>query len=188
LVLTGGQSRRMGHDKAHIKYHNKPHYQHTADIISPQVEETFISVAHDHNSKEKFQYKLIKDQHSNMGPIGGILSAFKYNPDVAWLTVACDLPFITTDVIAHLINQRQPSKIATCYLNPKRQSPEPLLTIWEPTAYPIIQDYLSKGIDSPMRILLDQDINLINIKNPKALMNANDPVQKRNALDDLDGD
>ena len=185
LVLTGGQSRRMGYDKAMIEYHQKPHYEYTADILSQHVEETLISVAHNQNKHKSSLYIMINDQHLNIGPIGGLLAALKYNADVAWLTVACDLPFLNTDVISDLISQRQISKMATCYLNPDTQNPEPLLTIWEPKAYPILQDSLSKGLYSPMKILTNNDTNLIKIKYAKALTNVNDPAQKKNALDDL---
>jgi molybdopterin-guanine dinucleotide biosynthesis protein A len=185
IILTGGRSRRMGHDKAQIIYHNKPHYQYTADMVNPYVEQTYISVAHDNDTMEEAPYPHIKDSYQDIGPIGGILSALEYNTDVAWLTVACDLPYITADVIRQIIRHRQKSKMATCYINPESKLPEPLLTVWEPKSYSIIKKYLGKSILSPKRILMDNDIELVKIKNTKALMNANDPMQKNKAMKDL---
>jgi molybdenum cofactor guanylyltransferase len=186
LVLSGGQSKRMGTDKSKIEYHGKAQSEYMADMLSQHTEETFISVTHDYSDTSDDNHKIIKDSYLGLGPIGGILSAFRYNPDAAWLTVACDLPYLTEDTIMQLVNERDTAKLATCFYNSATDTIEPLITIWEPRAYPAMLDYLSMGYASPSKVLLDHDINLIEIKNPKALTNANDPLQKKTAMEDIE--
>ncbi|MBK6976844.1 MAG: NTP transferase domain-containing protein [Cytophagaceae bacterium] len=67
-----------------------------------------------------------------MGPYGAILSAFKFNPNVAWLVLACDMPLVGKNEIDFLIQNRNPSKIATACYNPETNFPDPLFTIWGP--------------------------------------------------------
>ena len=44
LVLTGGQSARMGRDKASLTYHGRTQLEWAMDLIKPYVEKAFVSV------------------------------------------------------------------------------------------------------------------------------------------------
>ena len=91
LVLAGGRSTRMGEDKGEIVYHNQPQRDHMAGLLNNYCAETFLSVADEKLSSE---YLQIKDSFAGLGPMGGILSAFRQDPDSAWLVVATDIPLL----------------------------------------------------------------------------------------------
>ncbi len=173
LVLAGGNSQRMGLDKGQIVYHQKEQREHEADLLNGFCAKTFISCKKEHQDSIQSQYDLICDTYIGLGPYGGILSALREHPDRAWLVVACDLPFLTQSSVEQLISERDTSKLATCFYNKETQFPEPLITIWEPRAYPILLDYLSQGFSCPRKVLINEDIKMIEPVDNSTLININ---------------
>ena len=176
LVLAGGKSTRMGFDKGGIEYFGKPQREHMADVLNALCSETYISVR---EAKVDFEssYSLLSDSFSGLGPYGGILSAFRSDPNAAWLTVATDVPMIDEKLLAHLISKRNVHKMATCFHNPETDFPEPLITIWEPRAYPRLLEFLSLGYSCPRKALINSDVQEIDIPDLQLLSNVNTPEE-----------
>lgn len=163
LVLIGGKSTRMGTDKSKIHYHDKPQAAFLYDLLQDTLgqENTFYSVR-DKNQEQNLP--VITDTFLNLGPFGGICSAFQSNPNVAWLVIATDLPNITKKQISLLLQHRNPSKIATAFKGKSKQFPEPLITIWEPKAYAILLQFLALGYSCPRKVLINNDIEIVEIE------------------------
>jgi molybdenum cofactor guanylyltransferase len=174
-VLAGGKSTRMGRDKSAIAWHGKEQQYYLADLLKPFCREVFISRREALPEKDQ-QYKILVDAYQGIGPYGGILSAFKFRPDCAWLIVACDLPLIDNTVLNHLFENRDPTKLATTFQSPHDGLPEPLITIWEPKSYPVLLSYLSQGFTCPRKVLIKSNDALF-LKPPDAdsLLNVNTP-------------
>lgn len=176
LVLAGGKSQRMGKDKGMINYHGIPQRQFLFDLMETTCKERFYSCRAD--QKPDFEgLALIFDRFVGLGPYGAILSAFLQQPDAAWLVVAVDLPLIDESIIADLCKRRNPSKLATAYLNPETGFPDPLLTIWEPRAYPVLLQFLAQGYSCPRKVLINADIELLETHRPEVLTNVNSPEE-----------
>ena len=181
LVLSGGQSTRMGKDKGSIFYHNKSQRDYVFDLLQTQCSDVFISCnaqqarLHTHTQK-------IEDTFLNLGPIGGILSAFQQAPNAAWLTVACDLPFLNEHTIKHLITHRNPSKMATAFWDVEDKFPEPLVTIWEPKAYPVLLHFLAQGYSCPRKALINNDVEMLQAPDASAFTNVNTKEEYQEAL------
>ena len=176
LVLAGGNSTRMGHDKGAIKYHGKAHREYLADLLNDFCSHTYLSVRNE-SINFKTQYSTIPDSFLNLGPYGGILSAFKKDPNSAWLVVATDLPLLDVNTLNDLMKGRDKSKMATCFHNPETAFPEPLLTLWEPRAYPILLQFLAYGYSCPRKVLINSEIRELPIKNADVLRNVNTPEE-----------
>jgi len=176
LVLAGGKSQRMGKDKGSLNYHGKAQREYEADLISKYCNEVFISYSEAQTDNPASSYKAIRDSFTGLGPYGAILSAFREHPNQAWLTIACDLPLLTTESITLLIKNRNTSKLATCFHNPETKFPEPLITIWEPRAYPVLLEFLSQGYSCPRKVLINTDIEEIEVRETAFMKNVNDPT------------
>ena len=163
LVLIGGKSTRMGKDKSQLEYHGKPQREYLKTILSNQLVENavFYSVRDDKQLENEEQF--ITDKFFDLGPFGGICSAFMHDPNKAWLVIATDLPFVTEEVINLLLTKRNPSKIATTFKGKSKNFPEPLITIWEPKAYPVLLNYLAQGYSCPRKVLINNDVEIIEI-------------------------
>lgn len=182
LVLAGGKSVRMGRDKGEISYHGKPQREYQADLLHPFCQDVFISCRHNQNNTFTSEYKKIEDQFHGLGPYGGILSAFREHPNHAWVTLACDLPYMNKETLSKLAASRDPRKVATCFHNPKTKFPEPLITIWEPRAYPILLEFLSQGYSCPRKVLINTDILEIEMDNTLCMTNVNDKEEYEKAI------
>lgn len=172
LVLAGGKSTRMGADKGLLDYHGKPQREYVYDLLSGLCEEIYFSVRAEQQVIGK---NVVEDRFVNMGPMGGILSALMTNPERAWLVVACDLPLVDSKTLQFLVNERNASKIATAFLDPEAQFPEPLIAIWEPKSYAFLYHFLSLGYSCPRKVLINSDIALIKVPDNHVLANANEP-------------
>ena len=184
LVLAGGKSQRLGHDKTVIDYHGEEHWSYLAKTLSDSCDQVFVSKRPDQDSRES-QYEELDDAFVGLGPFGGILTAFKHAPNNAWLVVASDLPF-ASEAIDALIAQRNPSKVATAFHNPDTDFPDPLMTIWEPRAYPVLLNFLAQGYSCPRKALINSDIQEVEVEDERWLLNVNTEDDLKRAMEELD--
>jgi len=175
LVLAGGKSERMGFDKGTVNWFGKEQRFYLADMLKPLCKEVFISCREDQLDAITKANPVLTDTFTGLGPYGAILSAFREQPDSAWLVIACDLPLLDTDTLEYLVANRDTSKIATAYQSPDNEFPEPLIAIWEPKSYPQLLSFLSMGYSCPRKVLINSDVKLLQAKNPEALSNVNTP-------------
>lgn len=185
LVLSGGKSVRMGLPKDRINWHGKEQRYYLADILAHFCDKVYISCRQDQACDLDSNYKFINDVYSDIGPLGGVLSAFQFKPKQGWLVVACDMPFLDEDCFEFLIKSRNAGKIATAYQNPNDNLPEPLITIWEPKSYPILNNYLDSGNTSLRKILINNDTLIIKSLKPEMLLNINTPEEMLRAKEIL---
>jgi molybdopterin-guanine dinucleotide biosynthesis protein A len=112
LILSGGQSSRMGREKRLIQYHGKTQEAYLFELLGKFCEKVFVSL----NANQHSNYPYIYDAYHEMNsPLVGILSAFQHEPEQAWLVVACDMPFVTHETIQYLIDARDISQKATAF-------------------------------------------------------------------------
>ncbi len=168
LILIGGQSSRMGSDKSLLHYHGKPQREYLFDVAAKFCTEVYFSCRTEQNITQTH----IIDNYS-LGPVGGILSAFEHNKNVAWLVIACDMPLINKTHFEVLIKNRNPEKTATAFFNPDTNAPDPLFAIYEPKAFGSLLSYIHSGNKSPKNFLQNADIELVIRKNVNFLQNIN---------------
>jgi molybdopterin-guanine dinucleotide biosynthesis protein A len=173
LVLTGGHSTRMGADKSLLDYHGKPQREYVFEMLEKFCSDVFTSCRKDQDVPPHLH--PLTDVFEIEGPMNGILSAFARWPDIAWIIVAVDMPFITADTFERLLRHRDRDKIATCYYNPGTGLPEPLLTLWEPAAYPLLVEFAQSGKKSPREFLRTHPTSMIDPPDSKMLLNFNYP-------------
>jgi molybdopterin-guanine dinucleotide biosynthesis protein A len=176
LVLAGGRSTRMQRDKAALSYHGRTQLEWAIALLAPYAQRVFVSCRADQaNDPVRRQFDQIVDSAENLGPIAGIMAAQAKYPAVAWLVVACDLPFLDQGTLSTLISARQPRRVATAYRSSHEVLPEPLCAIYEPASREPIAAYVATGKNCPRKFLINSDVHLIDEPNPHALDNVNTP-------------
>ncbi len=182
LVLAGGASTRMQRDKAALLYHGRPQLEWTFDLLSEICERVFVSVRREQMSDPvRSRFPQIIDRVADKGPIAGIASAQAEHPDVAWLVVACDLPFLNRATLGHLLSQRDPARHATAYRSSHDGLPEPLCAIYEPGSRLGVEMYLAAGKNCPRKFLGEADVRLLEQPDPRSLDNVNTVEEHRAA-------
>jgi molybdenum cofactor guanylyltransferase len=177
LVLAGGQSLRMGQDKGAMLWHGKEQRYYMADLLGGLCQAVYISCLPEQQAELDANYNTLPDTFTGLGPYGAILSAFREDPDAAWLVVACDLPLLDLATLQHLQEHRNTSAIATTYASPQDGFPEPLIAIWEPKSYPVLLSFLAQGYTCPRKVLRNSEIHLITAPDADALRNVNTPEE-----------
>jgi molybdopterin-guanine dinucleotide biosynthesis protein A len=171
LVLIGGQSKRMGQDKSKLQLQGKSQLEASVELCASVCDSVWVSGRSDQTEGHAF----IADRLLDMGPIGGILSAMETHPDRAWLVMAVDMPWMSTDVLQELVHQRDPFAVATAYREPEGRFPEPLCAIYEPKAKLALYQFLGLGTRCPRKVLINTNTHLVHCSDPQALGNANTP-------------
>jgi len=178
LILAGGESSRMGTDKSVMDYHGVPQRDRVVELIAPHCCELYLSCK---TKPENCDLPVIEDSISGLGPMSGILSAFRTDPNAAWLVVACDLPHLDAASIDELVQARCRNRAGTAFQNPESGFVEPLITIWEPRMYPELLLFMSQGVNCPRRALMQADVRIIEPSNPWALRNVNSTIEAEQA-------
>ena len=181
LVLAGGKSSRMGKDKTQLVYHGKAQCDYAVEILENNLLQTFISVAQDERNST---HQYIQDKFVGLGAFGAICSAFQHDPNSAWLVIATDLPFVTEHLIKLLLVKRNPKKMATAIKGKSKEFVEPLITIYEPKAYPILLSYLAQGYSCPRKVLINSDVEIIEVDD-NLIRNVNTPDEFQDAINEL---
>jgi molybdenum cofactor guanylyltransferase len=183
LVLAGGRSTRMQRDKAALTYHGRTQLEWAVALLQPYVQRVFVSVRPDQTTDPvRARFDQIVDARDDLGPIAGIMAAQAKYPQVAWLVVACDLPFLDHNTLSTLIAARQPQRVATAYRSSHDVLPEPLCAIYEPTSRERLIAHVESGKNCPRKFLIKSDVNLIDEPNPHALNNVNTPDEYGSAM------
>jgi molybdopterin-guanine dinucleotide biosynthesis protein A len=183
LILGGGKSLRMGEDKSQIEYHGIAQWKYLSLCMEDLGLPLHISCRED--QREIFSRKganLLLDRVKDIGPIGGLISAFMHDSSKAYLTIACDLPNVDSAFLFELISQRDPSAFATAFVNSEKGWPEPLITIWEPRSFLRIMQFVGVGNTCPRKVLMNSPVKLIEPSDQRFLLNVNNPEERDKVL------
>ncbi len=99
LILAGGDSRRMGQDKASLVLQGKTLLEHVTATMQAVFPKVIVSVRQPRAGVELPQ---VCDEVTASGPLGG-LAAGLAQAGTPWVfAVACDMPFITPALVEGL--------------------------------------------------------------------------------------
>ena len=173
LILTGGESSRMGRDKASISYGKSPQWQSAHELLLPFCKKVYWSCTEKQKNDWGIGSRGLVDKLLGHGPAGGLHRAFTLLPDVAWLVMGCDYPLLETEDIGCLVSSREEGFSAISFFNEHKQEIEPMITLWEPEAQQRFLKAFSLGEDSPRRILKTTKIKTLIPRSPEILTNRN---------------
>ena len=178
LVLAGGRSTRMQRDKAALEYRGRSQLERAMALLEGRVSRAFVSVRPEQREEPtRARFPQIVDLEEGLGPVAGILAAQKRFPEVAWLVVACDLPFLDGPTLERLIGARVPGRAATAFRSRHDGLPEPLCAIYEPSSGAALRAFVDAGGECPRKFLLRSEIELIDLADARALENINTPEE-----------
>lgn len=103
-VLAGGKSSRIGTDKALLKLDGQTLIERAVSTLRPYTGDPIIIT----NASDKYKFlnlSVYSDIIADTGPLGGILTALEKSNTTHCLVLACDLPFVSGELIKILCNQ-----------------------------------------------------------------------------------
>lgn len=141
-ILAGGQSRRMGYDKAALLIEGEPLLLRTARLMREVVSELAI-IGPPERAALVPDTPVIPDSWPNCGPLGGIATALQ-SPlsGEAVVVVGCDMPFLNPALLRHLITLASEADAVVVRLDGQAH---PLHALYQRRCLPIIDAQLTTG-------------------------------------------
>ncbi len=181
FILAGGQSSRMGADKALLPGPDGvPLLLRIAAIL-----QTITPIVHVIASPDLYGHlglPVTPDLRPGQGPLAGIETALSLDLAEWNLILACDMPNLQADPLIGLIRQSFTSQ-SDCILsiNPSGR-PEPLCSLYRRTALPAIRDSLDRGVRKVTSALEGLQVAHFAIDNQEVITNLNTPQEWREHL------
>jgi molybdopterin-guanine dinucleotide biosynthesis protein A len=160
VVLAGGDSRRMGENKAFLSVQGKTLIQHILDQIDRLFDEILISASR-RDEFDHLGYQVVLDESPGEGPmaaIKGALSAAQFEKN---FVIACDIPDINLAFLDNLIESAASYEIVVP-VSPQNKY-EPLFAVYSRSTISPMQGLLEKGERSLLplfKLCLTQFISL----------------------------
>src|SRR5215212_7540734 len=127
VLLAGGESRRMGTDKATFLFRGKPLWQVQLDTLrNLRPAEIFLS-ARTEPSWRPDDVQFIADVPPACGPLSGLAASLAKIHTGHLLALAIDLPFMTEDYLRSICDAIEPSRGVVAKIDHRF---EPLATVY----------------------------------------------------------
>ena len=102
VLLAGGESRRMGQDKATIIFRGEPFWKRQLDLLRSLGPEKIFMSARTEPSWLPPETELLLDEPPTRGPLSGLAKALERMPTTHLVALAVDMPFMTREPLQAL--------------------------------------------------------------------------------------
>jgi molybdopterin-guanine dinucleotide biosynthesis protein A len=104
VILSGGKSLRMGHDKAFIEIAGLPMIERILRVLRDLFEETLI-VANQTDPYRRLDTSIYTDAIPGRGALGGLYTGLLFSSFDTSFCVGCDMPFLSPSLISYLTDK-----------------------------------------------------------------------------------
>lgn len=170
-ILAGGQSRRMGRNKALIRFQDKTVIEHVMAAI-PARQEYIKIVTNDRELFDFLPVAAISDIHPNLGPISGVHAGLVDSPFQFNFFIACDMPLISAELLTSLLARHTDEDI---FGLKSQRGAEPLCAIYSKKCMPVIEEQIKTGNYSLHDLFKKLPSDFVEPLDPEQLLNMNTP-------------
>ena len=146
-ILIGGKSSRMGQPKhllQGIEQRHESWIERTIRLVTPLVDGLVVSGKGD-LPRSVAGGTRIPDIPGVEGPLTGVLSAMRWQPNKRWLVIACDMPFISKNAIEWLLLENEPGCWGRIPRLAGAKFCEPLFAVYDGRAAHLLEEQLLTG-------------------------------------------
>jgi molybdopterin-guanine dinucleotide biosynthesis protein A len=172
LILMGGQSTRMGSDKAFVQWQGQTLLEKAIDHLSGITQDIHLSVNTEQYNLLHNEYACIQDRYPDKGPLGGILSALEILQEDL-IVLAVDMPNLTARAVKDLISAAKDSETITCYQ--LKESIQPFPSYWSVRLLPKLEESVLNNRLAMIKFIIAQEPNLISTNDNELFNNFNRP-------------
>lgn len=169
-ILAGGQSKRLGQDKALISIHadGRPLIAHQIELLRALSDDLFI-VGPERPGYRDLNAPLVLDDYPGEGPLGGIATALRRARHERVLVVACDLPFLSLPLLRWMLEQdRFRAAIVPCIPGQSRQGAglvrQSTHAIYARSMLAGVENALARGIRQAAQVLATIDTRCLPVE------------------------
>jgi len=152
IILAGGQSRRMGRDKASLPLGEQTLLEQLIEQLAGRFQEIIISVSKD-QSYPLNNVRQVEDRYENAGPLAGLLAGLQASSSDISLVVPCDQPEIDLGIVRDMLQVLGQHDLV--YPRLDGQIPHPLFALYRRSLWPVIEKLINEGKLSVLHLLTE---------------------------------
>jgi len=151
-VLSGGASSRFGRDKALVRFGAIPLLFEIVQLAQTCTSEVAVVAGAQNYADLGGNFEIIEDRWPGEGPLGGIITALQHtaatDASAEWnLILSCDMPFLTAEWLAFLVEHaRDSDKEIQVILPHSAHGPEPLCACYRTSAAAPLKNVFDRGV------------------------------------------
>jgi molybdopterin-guanine dinucleotide biosynthesis protein A len=155
LILAGGDSRRMGQDKAALVLDGESLLDRVSTTIQQIFFKTIISVR---QLRSEVKVQQVCDELPGNGPLAGLIAGLA-QAETPWVfAVACDMPFVTADVVIHLAALRNGFQAVVPMVG---GYPQPLAAFYAVSTLETMRESMAAGDRSLLGVLMKLQVRYV---------------------------
>jgi len=170
VILAGGKSSRFGVNKALLEINGSKLIDRVTGLLISIFERVILIT----NSPDEYLYlglPIREDLIKGLGPIGGILTGLEDINDEAGFFIACDMPFVSEDLIRYIVSVRGGFDAVVPKIDWKI---EPLHALYRKSCLPVIRGLIASGVYQTIKAFDMLNVRYLN----EAEIRANDPQMR----------
>jgi molybdopterin-guanine dinucleotide biosynthesis protein A len=141
VILAGGQSSRMGSNKALLPYRGGRFIESIHQTMSALFNDVLLVT----NTPEQYEFlpcHKVADIYQGMGALAGLHAGLSHSRTEQIFVVACDMPYLNTDLIRALLARRHQADVV---IPESAHGLEPLHAVYSRSCLPYVQAALLSG-------------------------------------------
>lgn len=163
IILAGGKSSRMNYfPKGLLKVNGKSFIQRTKETLQ-EISENVLII-----SNNPFYNFLgcptYQDLIRNEGPLGGLITGLVYSTSEINLVTTCDMPFTSTELFMHLLDNCEGYDAVIPYIH---ERPQPLCGLYRKNALNLLGEMLRKNTLKMEAVINHLNTNRLEVSHQK---------------------
>ncbi|MFC1966090.1 molybdenum cofactor guanylyltransferase [Chloroflexota bacterium] len=143
VVLAGGKNLRLGKNKALETFYGKSLIERVIERIRPLASQILIVTSKQQSDLAVAGTEALLDLYPDKGPLVGIYTGLTYSRSSHSITVACDMPFLNTELLRYMTELSGDFDAVVPRL--EEEKIEPLHAVYSKSCLPAIRERLESN-------------------------------------------
>ena len=145
VIQAGGASTRMGRNKANLPFLGTPLIQRVIHRLQPIADQILIVTNHPDEYPD-LDIPMLPDVRSNLGALGGLLTALVHAEQDFVANVACDMPFVNPALLNFFLDMITADSGADVIIPRTKHGYEPMHAVYRrASCLPAVEQALDLG-------------------------------------------
>ncbi|MEZ6123330.1 MAG: molybdenum cofactor guanylyltransferase [Planctomycetaceae bacterium] len=191
IILCGGQSRRMGTDKAWLDFNGEPLLHRICRLTVPAVERLVVVAGQMQSLPDLPQHcDVVRDLYPNEGPLGGLLTGLHFLDEIhdaaplVWLN-SSDSPYVNAHAISALGSLLQFDVQAQAVIPTSAGRQHPLNAVYRRSISAAVGECFATGQRSLKALIARLTVRLLDLDDSDFAAFDQDFTRNVNTPDDL---
>lgn len=157
LLLAGGNSSRMGTNKAMLPMFEGANVQNIASELKKVAGQVILIT----NTPDDYSFlglPMVQDQYRGMGPLAGLHAGLAASKTETVIISACDMPFVKADVMKEMISSLGDHEALVPEINGQLH---PLFAIYRKSCLPLLTSCLVERELKMVHLLNQLDVKIM---------------------------